>query len=248
MRFLKKSIAQLVTVAMLIVPTASVLGQDKPLALTPEVQTAEWAKAWWMPRHEQKLKEKEGLKQVDLLWIGDSITHGWENGGKDVWEKYYASRNAFNIGFSGDRTEQVLWRIDHGAIDGLTPKVAVIMIGTNNTGHRKDPAEQTAKGIEAIVKAVHAKTPKTQIVVLAIFPRGESTNDPLRMLNEEINKQTKELLASDSKVTFLNLNSAFLDADRVLSKSIMPDLLHPNTEGYTIWAKSLEPTLVELLK
>ena len=89
---------------------------------------------WWKARHEMKLKAAKGA-DVDLLFIGDSITHGWENKGRELWAKYYAPRNAFNIGYSGDRTQHVLWRLENGEMKGMKPKVAVIMIGTNNTGH-----------------------------------------------------------------------------------------------------------------
>jgi hypothetical protein len=87
---------------------------------------------WWMPRHEQVL-ERIGQGNVDLIMVGDSITHGWENHGKDTWDRYYAPRNAVNMGFSGDRTQHVLWRFDNGEIDGIKPKLAILMIGTNNS-------------------------------------------------------------------------------------------------------------------
>lgn len=220
--------------------------ESKPKALTPEVQTAEWAQSWWMPRHKAKLEELKSLEKVDLLMIGDSITHGWENQGKKTWDKYYAKRNAFNIGFSGDRTEQVLWRFDHGEIDGITPKVAVIMIGTNNTGHRQDDADETAAGIRAIIDQLHKKSPETKVLLLAIFPRGEKPDDELRKLNDQINERIAKFADGD-KVFFLDIADQFLDEDESLPKSIMPDLLHPNAEGYEIWAKAIEPKLSELL-
>jgi beta-glucosidase len=221
--------------------------QKKPsMSVTPEVQTAEWAKAWWMPRHEQKLKEKEQLGQVDLLWIGDSITHGWESAGKPIWEKFYASRKPLNIGFSGDRTENVLWRLDHGAIDGISPKVAVIMIGTNNAGHRQDSPEDISAGIEQIVKKLREKLPETKVVLLAIFPRGANNEDALRKLTDGTNEKIKSL-ADDKHVYFVNINSVFLDKDGKLPVEVMPDLLHPNEEGYRRWAEALEPKLAELL-
>lgn len=219
---------------------------DKPKAVTPEVQTAAWAVKWWQPRHDQKLADLKKMKQVDLLMIGDSITHGWENSGKKVWDEYYADRNAFNIGFSGDRTENVLWRLQHGAVKGISPKLAVIMIGTNNTGHRQDPAAETAAGIQAIIIELQKQLPKTKLLLLAIFPRGAKTDDPLRKLNTEIN----EIIASyddGQKVFFLNINSEFLDDDGTLPKSVMPDLLHPREAGYATWAKAMEPTIAKLM-
>lgn len=215
-------------------------------ALQPEVQTAEWAVKWWMPRHEQKLKELGELKAVDLLMIGDSIMHAWEGRGKEVWDKYYAKRNAFNIGFSGDRTEQVLWRFDHGELDGIAPKAAVVMIGTNNTGHRKDDPDETAAGIKAIVDKLGEKLPGTKVLLLAIFPRGKSANDELRLINDAINQRICKL-ADDKRVFYLDISDKFLEDDGTLPKSIMPDLLHPNQKGYEIWAAAMEPTLAKLL-
>ncbi|NLS97051.1 MAG: acetylglucosamine-6-sulfatase [Planctomycetaceae bacterium] len=215
-------------------------------ALQPEVQTAEWAVKWWMPRHEQKLTDLAEMKTVDLLMIGDSITHGWETGGKAVWEKYYGKRNALNIGFSGDRTEQVLWRFDHGAIDGISPKAAVVMIGTNNTGHRQDDPDETAAGIKAILDQLGKKSPKTKVLLLAIFPRGASADDELRRINDQINERISKF-ADNKRIFYLDVSDKFLEADGTLPKSIMPDRLHPNAEGYEIWARAMEPTLAKLM-
>lgn len=219
---------------------------ETPKALQPEVQTAAWAVKWWMPRHEEKLAALKAQGTVDLLMIGDSITHGWENAGKATWQKFYAKRNAFNIGFSGDRTEQVLWRFDHGEIDGISPKVAVIMIGTNNTGHRQDPAEETAAGVEQIIAKLHEKHPETKVLLLAIFPRGATPEDKLRLLNDQINERLAKM-DDGNKVHYLDISEEFLDEDGNLPKSIMPDLLHPNPKGYEIWAKAMEPTIAKLL-
>ncbi len=215
-------------------------------ALQPEVQTAEWAVKWWMPRHEQKLKEKAEMKEVDLLMIGDSITHGWEGRGKKVWDKYYAKRNALNLGFSGDRTEQVLWRFDHGEIDDIAPKAAVVMIGTNNTGHRQDDPDETAAGVKAIVDQLGEKLPEMKVLVLAIFPRGAKADDGLRKINDAINERLSKL-ADNKRVFYLDISDKFLEEDGTLPKSIMPDLLHPNEEGYEIWAKAMEPLVAKLM-
>jgi lysophospholipase L1-like esterase len=215
-------------------------------AVTPEVQTAKWAVKWWQPRHDTKLAELKKMKQVDLLMVGDSITHGWEGGGKQVWAEYYSKRNALNIGFSGDRTEHVLWRLQHGSIKGISPKLAVIMIGTNNTGHRQDPAEETAAGIKAIIVELQKQLPETKILLLAISPRGAKADHPMRMLNTGINK----IIAGYDdckKVFFLNINEEFLDDDVTLPKSVMPDLLHPQAAGYGTWAKAMEPSIAKLM-
>src|SRR3990172_4534699 len=125
----------------------------------------------WMKRHDaMNARVKEG--NVDLVFIGDSITQGWEGRGKEVWQKFYGERNAVNLGIGGDRTQHVIWRLDNGNLEGISPKLAVIMIGTNNSG--TNTPEQIAAGTTAIVKQLRTKTPQTKILVLAIFPRGET--------------------------------------------------------------------------
>ena len=221
-------------------------GIEPKLSIMPAVQTAQWAIKWWMPRHEAKLAERKSLEKVDLLMVGDSITHGWENKGKAVWDKYYASRNAFNIGFSGDRTEHVIWRFQNGAIDDINPKLAVLMIGTNNTGHRKENPEHTAIGIRRVIDELQLRLPNTKVLLLGVFPRGADKEDELRKINDQIN-ETISGYADEKKVWYLDISDEFLEESNVLPKSIMPDLLHPNEKGYEIWAQAMEPMVKELL-
>ncbi len=245
----KMNSAVKVLVGVLWLAGAAAFAQDGATqipALKSEVQTAEWAKPWWMPRHQEKLAELKSREKVDLLMIGDSITHGWEGGGKAVWEKCYAKRHALNLGFSGDRTENVLWRLQHGAVDGIAPKLAVVMIGTNNAGHRQDKPEHTAAGVEAIVKELRTRLPEMKILLLAIFPRGKDANDPLRKLNDATNK-ILTTYADDKHVFYLDVGEHFLDDQGELPESIMPDRLHPNGKGYAIWAKAMEPTIRRLM-
>ena len=165
---------------------------------------------------------------------------------EEDWEQYYAKRHALNIGFSGDRTEQVIWRLQHGEVDGIAPKLAVIMIGTNNTGHRQDKPEHIALGIKAILGELAQRLPETKCLVLAIFPRGPDANDPLRKINDATNEIIKGY-ADGKRVFFLDINEKFLDQDGTLPKSIMPDLLHPNEKGYEMWADAMEPTIEKLM-
>ena len=201
---------------------------------------------WWKERHEQKLELAKTAK-ADLLFIGDSITQGWEKRVPKLWEETYEQENAFNIGFSGDRTEHVLWRLDNGAMDNMQPKVAVIMIGTNNTGHVMQKAEETAAGIKAILERVHKISPNTEILLLAVFPRGRESDDPKRLRNIEINEIIKDYAANE-KVTYLDFSAKFIDKDGTLPKSIMPDALHINKNGYKIWIEEMKPTLRKLLR
>lgn len=192
-------------------------------------------------------KFNERIKQgnVDLVFIGDSITAGWEGAGKEVWAKNYASRNAVNLGIGGDRTEHVIWRLQNGNLAGVEPKVAVVMIGTNNSGGNAYSAQQIGEGIVEVVKTIQQKSPKTKILILAIFPRGEKPN-PQREKNAEASKVAAKL-ADDKQVFFLDIGPKFLTDDGTLSKEIMPDLLHLSPKGYQIWAEATEPKLKELL-
>lgn len=228
------------------IPAAAQTCPDDAPALTPATLNEEWAIDWWIPRHEAKLEE-DGRENAQLLFIGDSITHGWENKGKTVWDKYYASYGAHNIGFSGDRTENVLWRFEHGELDGIDPELAILMIGTNNTGHRQAAPECTAKGIEMILDELKNHLPETEVLLLAIFPRDASPDSELRQLNNQINDRIKKFESRDH-VYFLNINDTFLDENGILSEEIMPDLLHPNEYGYQLWAEAMQPTLQKLLK
>ena len=228
--------------SVLIFPAATVLALDREVpAIVPAPQTADW----WMPQHERNLaRVRQG--SVDLLMIGDSITQGWSDEGRRVWERYYAHRRAVNLGFNSDRTEQVLWRLQHGEIDGLHPKAAVVMIGTNNSGTREDPPEETAAGVKAIVTLLRARLPETKILLLGIFPRGSTANDSLRRLNSTINDRLRGF-ADGQHIHYLDFTHLFLDRDGRLKRDLMPDLLHPNEQGYRVWAEGMEAQLKTLL-
>lgn len=218
-------------------------GVTPKLALIPESRD----KAWWIQRHEAKLAERRAIGEVDLLMVGDSITHSWENGGRAVWDRFYGNRRAFNIGFSGDRTEHVIWRLQNGAVHGLSPKLAVLMIGTNNTGHRMENADHTAAGIRRVVQEMRMRMPETKVLVLGIFPRAEQPDHSQRQLNDRINAQIQGL-GKENMVTYLDVSSSFLDGSGALRRDLMPDLLHPNAEGYEAWAAAMEGAIMGLMK
>ena len=220
-------------------------------SVTPEPLGESWALEWWMPRHEEKLAElarrKAAGERTGLVFLGDSITHNWEKDGKAVWQQHYASYNPLDLGFGGDRTENLLWRLQHGEVEGIDPKVAVLMIGTNNTGHRHEDPALTLAGIQRDIKELQQRLPRTKILLLAIFPRSEQPDDGQRQLNEKVNAMLPQLADGD-RVSFLNINQAFLAPDGTLSKDIMPDLLHPNAKGYSIWQREMQPTLDRLMQ
>jgi beta-glucosidase len=197
----------------------------------------------WMRRHES-FNERVKQGNVDLIFIGDSITQGWENAGKSVWAEFYGHRNAVNLGIGGDRTQHVLWRLDHGNIDGISPKLAVLMIGTNNSG--SNTPEQIAEGVKAIVEKLRAKLPTTKVLVLAIFPRGQTKDDPRRKVNEAANALIQKL-ADNQWVFYLDIGPKFLAPDGTLSREVMPDLLHLNEQSYRIWAEAIEPMVKRLM-
>jgi beta-glucosidase len=206
----------------------------------------------WLERHNAVVdRVKKG--KVDLLLIGDSITHGWggepEAGGNrgpgsPLWSKYFAPRNAVNLGFGWDRTQHVLWRFEHGEIDGIRPKAAVIMIGTNNIG--VNSTADIVTGVAAVVDSLHAKLPETKVLLLAIFPRGRNSDNRDRQLVAEVNREIAKLNTRPF-VTYMDLTDKFIESDGTISSEMMPDALHPTLKGYTIWAEAMEPTLKKLM-
>jgi lysophospholipase L1-like esterase len=207
--------------------------------------------ARWVARHEGfvKLAQQGG---IDILFMGDSITDFWRNRGSNVWNQYYAPRHAANFGISGDQTQHVLWRLDNGELDGIKPKVVVLMIGTNNTGKDRNgnlhnTIPQIIAGVQAVVADIRTRLPDSKILLLAIFPRGNKIDDFQRGEVAIVNTVLAKL--DDGKmVKFLDIGANFLEADGTLPRSIMPDFLHPNQHGYQIWADAMNPTLDEMLK
>jgi lysophospholipase L1-like esterase len=209
-------------------------------AVTPVPRSDEW----WTKRHQAVLdRVKQG--NVNLIFIGDSITQGWEGDGKEVWDKYYAKRNAINMGFNGDHTQHVLWRFENGEIDGISPKLAVVMIGTNNSNNNDNTSKEIGEGIIAICQELRKDLPKTKILILAIFPRGEKPS-PQREKNAEASRLASTI-ADNKWIYYLDINDKFLDKDGTLSKDIMPDYLHPNAKGYEIEAEAIEPMVKKLM-
>ncbi len=206
----------------------------------------------WMDRHNAEVK-RAALGNVDLLLVGDSITHGFGGPPDSVrgdpvgalWTKYLGSRNALNEGFGYDRTQHVLWRFDHGEVDGISPKVAIVLIGTNNIG-TNNTADVVA-GITAVVDELQLKLAKTKILLLGIFPRDQQPDTPNRKEIGEVNQLVETTLGKRDGVTYLDLTSTFLQPDSTISKEVMGDYLHPTAKGYDMWLKAMEPTLANLM-
>jgi beta-glucosidase len=216
-------------------------GPSALLAQGPATVVPKPREGAWMDMHRSFLKQAEA-GNVDLLFLGDSITQGW-NGSKETWNRFYAPRKAANFGIGGDRTEHVLWRIQNGELKGIEPRVVVLMIGTNNAG--SNTPDEIAQGITAIVHELRERLPKARILLLGVFPRGQkpqAVRERLKSVNEKIAK-----LDDGSNVHFLDIGPAFLSEDGTISNKIMPDYLHLSRRGYRIWADAMEPTLWSML-
>ncbi|MFO0927597.1 MAG: GDSL-type esterase/lipase family protein [Gemmataceae bacterium] len=204
---------------------------------------ADYPKAWRQVHDGFVERTRKG--GIELIFFGDSITQGW-NDQKELWAKYYAPRRAVNYGIGGDGTPQVLWRIEHGEVDGLRPKAVVLMIGTNNRWRGDATPETISRGVEAILTRLKAKLPETKVLLLGVFPTGPKPDHPDRALFTRTNRRLAAL-ADDRTVFFLDLTDRFLEKDGTITREMMPDYLHLSTKGYRIWAEAMEPKLKAVL-
>jgi lysophospholipase L1-like esterase len=234
-----------------------VRSDEKPVINTAIVPAPACEKDFynWDERHAD-VKKAIAEGPVDLVFIGDSITHLWggrpkpnRQSGQKVWDEFYAPRNAVNLGFGWDRTQQVLWRLDNGEFEGISPKVAVVLIGTNNlVGHavRENTNEEIVAGITAVRDLIVKKSPKTKVLLLGLLPRGKEPGNPLRARITSINEELAKLDGKNS-TTFLELGAAFLQENGEFKPELAPDHLHLSEQGYRAWAEAMEPTLARLL-
>lgn len=206
---------------------------------------------WWN-RHSEVLSIKDSVNP-EIVLIGNSITHFWGGipyvrdaegklrnpNGPETWEALFGNYRVLNLGFGWDRTQNVLWRLDHGEIDALHPRIVIINIGTNNTSDTKNARINTApeivEGIRAICLRVRSKIPGAKIILMAIFPREQSPDHPRRLLINEINQQLK-VFARENNITLVDIGPDMLAPDGTLPKEIANDFCHPTEKGYQIWA------------
>ena len=191
----------------------------------------------------QRAREHPG--DYDIEFIGDSITQGWEGAGKNVWQQCYGKRKVINMGVGGDRTQHVLWRFENGQLDGVKAKVAVVMIGTNNSNKDDNSEADILEGVTAIVDQIRQRQPDTKIIVLGIFPRGQ-TFSTQRGKILQVN-QALARLDDGKNIFYIDFGSQLIENDGSISKGMMKDYLHPGEAGYQIWAKAIEPKLEQLL-
>jgi lysophospholipase L1-like esterase len=215
----------------------------------------------WMKRHE-KFVEMAKKGGIDVLFLGDSITDAWggeghesnpkRKGGEEVFAREFEPLKAANFGIGGDRTQHVLWRLQNGELDGIHPKVVMLMIGTNNsntnkkTGKEDNTAGEIADGIAAIVKEIHKRSPRTKVLLLGVFPRGEKPN-PQRDKLKQVNTIIARLDEGGKTVKYLDIGGHFVQDDGSISKEVMYDFLHFTPKGYQMWADAVKGPILELL-
>lgn len=213
---------------------------------------------WWRQRHEAKLQEIAQAKP-ELIFLGDSITEDWEQSGPPewrdfapAWRRFYGDRHAVNLGFQGDTTASLLWRIRNGEVAGIAPKAAVVLIGANNLGNVHWSAEDTVAGIDAIIDELHQRLPKTKILLLAVLPSDRSA------WASETTTQINQMLAArykgDKSVSYLDLTAMFmrqgaLNRDLFLDPKRTPPgaPLHPTAQGQALMSTAMEPILTNML-
>lgn len=194
---------------------------------------------------------------IGVLFLGDSITAGWTKA-PHVWEHYYGKWQPANFGIGGDQTQHVIWRIENGELDGIHPKVVVLMLGTNNTG--ANTADEIAAADRKIVEMIRAKIPGTKVLLLGVFPRGARKNAQgtipegvaaeaakRQEIIQAVNAQLAKL-DDGTHVRYLDISSKFLGDDGKIPSIIMPDQLHPTAAGYQLWAEAMQPTLEAMMK
>jgi len=211
----------------------------------------------WEKRHETFVGiAKRG--NVDLLFLGDSITDAWggeghgTNGGHKIFTSKFVPMKAANFGIGGDRTQHVIWRLQNGELDGIKPKVVQLMIGTNNSNGSDNTAEEIADGVKGIIDEIKKKSPSTKVLLLAVFPRNTGKDDGAKKIQKDkldkVNSIISKLDDGGKSVKFLDIGSKFKDASGALPKELMPDQLHLSEKGYEIWANAVEGVITSMLK
>ena len=196
----------------------------------------------FMAKHEKFIaRTKSG--PIDVLFVGDSIIQGWETSGRALWKQRYEPLKAANFSIAGDRTEHVLWRLTNGELDGISPKVVVLLIGSNNY---RAPEGDIMRGVRANVTLIKTKLPTAKILVMGILPRGPEGKNSLRGKFAYVNKDLAKL-DNKQQIRFLDLSAKFLDPKGRIPKELMADAMHPTPKGYELWAETMDPLLNEML-
>lgn len=182
--------------------------------------------------------------QVDVLFVGDSITAGWD---WQIWEKNFKSLKAANFGIGGDNTGNVLWRLQHGAVGNIQPKLIVLLIGVNNIGGMQETPEQAAAGVTKVVQQLQLAWPNSKILLNAVFPFDQTSSSENRSKVKKLNKIIAKL-GNNNTIFFKDYGPLLLQKDGSISPDIMADFLHPTPKGYQIWADAMTPDIQTLLQ
>ncbi|WP_051234737.1 GDSL-type esterase/lipase family protein [Marinimicrobium agarilyticum] len=218
---------------------------ERPEAITPSPRTKEYE---WMTIERWNTMHREDVEiastgNVDVLFIGDSITEGWP---QNVWEEYFGDYKAVNFGIGGDKTENLLWRLNNGSVGRLDPQVVVLLIGINNFGLSNHEPDDVAQGVTAVVRTLKGAFPNAEILLNGIFPTKQSAEDPMRDKVAQVNEQIAQL--EDDRVHYLYIGDQLVEENGDISAEIMPDYLHLSEKGYRIWAENLQPILADWLE
>lgn len=227
----------------------TIAGRPQPSTLVEVTQNRDWKNYDWATRHRAIVERNQQVKP-DILLLGDSITHFWGGQPSDArsrgplsYQKYFGAYKITNIGYGWDRTENVLWRLRHGEVDAIHPRVVMVMIGTNNMNI--NTTEEIAAGVTAICEELHLRLPQSKILLLGIFPRGarpDAIRDKIAAVNIELAK-----LHGTRNITYLDIGKVFLEADGAIAPAVMNDFLHPTEAGYERWGEAIAQTLKKLL-
>ncbi len=198
-------------------------------------------------RQDEALRRvREAKAPVRVVFLGDSITQGWEDAGAGAWARDFEPLGALQVGVGGDRTEHVLWRLAQAPLTPLDPEVVVLMIGTNNASTGRDSGELVVRAVRAVVDTLLAQCPRARVIVLDIPPRGQRMN-PLRGLVLQVNQALSQVPWND-RVSFLRVGDEFVRGDGSLDEAAMPDFLHFSQAGYERWARAIRPAVSSALE
>lgn len=244
--------------ACTILPSGSVL-RAQAVGAEEVAPVDRLSSGWWSERHREILAKVAQRPDPELVLLGDSITQNYEKSSPPdedfapIWNQFYAPRRALNLGFSGDATNNLLWRLQHGEVQGLHPKAALILIGTNDTASYGRSAEQTLNGIGAVVSDLKQRLPETRILLLGILPSAVSSAKSAT--DAAVNRQLALRYRHDPRVRFLDIGEVFLKPDKTIDTAIFYDprlspprpALHPDSRGQRRMAEAIEPVLAKLL-
>jgi beta-glucosidase len=198
---------------------------------------------WWV---DQNKGLNQGVREanIDLVFLGDSITEAWEKPGAEAFASAFGSYRTAILGIAGDRTQNILWRVEHGHFKHIRPKLVVLLAGTNNVDCS---AKDRADGVTRIIQEINKRSPQTRILLMGIFPRGTNPTDPQRRINESTNQLLAQL-ADDELIHYIDIGHAFLEPDGTFLPGVSQDLLHLKPKGYQIWAHTIKDLVDQLMQ